>query len=153
MTKSIVNAEITRCYVRHNTGENMVLPEDVRQKISQFFEGQTKSLLTETREKLTYKYKTNQAVNKSVFDTKQESFVYAISRIQNQLFVFGGEALRSFSFTILWGVVIGTYSSIYISAVFLNIFDLRSFFMSVSSREFVDDRNFIIFFLASKHKE
>ena len=41
------------------------------------------------------------------------------------LFIFGGATLRSFSFTIVWGIVIGTYSSIYISAIFLNIFDLK----------------------------
>ncbi|MBP5616023.1 MAG: hypothetical protein J6X42_05725 [Alphaproteobacteria bacterium] len=33
--------------------------------------------------------------------------------------------MRSFSFVILFGVIIGTYSSIYISCVFLNVFDLR----------------------------
>lgn len=41
------------------------------------------------------------------------------------LFIWGGDTLRSFSFTIVWGVVVGTYSSIYVSAVFLNLFDLR----------------------------
>lgn len=41
------------------------------------------------------------------------------------LFIFGGDTLRSFSFTIVWGVVVGTYSSIYVSGVFLNLFDLR----------------------------
>ena len=81
MIKFLVNAENIRCSVRHSMEDNMVLPEDVRQKINQFFEGQTKSLLRETREKLTHKYKTNQAVNKSVFDTKQDSSVYAISRM------------------------------------------------------------------------
>ena len=42
------------------------------------------------------------------------------------LFIFGGDTLRSFSFTILWGVIIGTYSSIYVSAVFLNLFNLKA---------------------------
>ena len=41
------------------------------------------------------------------------------------LFIFGGDTLRSFSFTIVWGVVVGTYSSIYVSGVFLDLFDLR----------------------------
>ena len=59
----------------------MVLPEDIRQKISKLFEGQTKNGLRETRERLTNKYKTNQAVNKSIFETKQDSSVYAISRM------------------------------------------------------------------------
>jgi preprotein translocase subunit SecF len=32
------------------------------------------------------------------------------------LFIFGGEVIRGFSFTMLWGVVIGTYSSIFIAS-------------------------------------
>ena len=42
------------------------------------------------------------------------------------LFVFGGDTLRSFSFTILWGVIVGTYSSIYVSTTLLNLFNLRA---------------------------
>ena len=42
------------------------------------------------------------------------------------LFIFGGDTLRSFSFTIAWGVVIGTYSSIYVSTTMLNLFNLRA---------------------------
>lgn len=59
----------------------MILPEDIREKIAMLFEGQTKNSLVETRKKLTNKYKTSQAVNKSVFDSKQDSAVYAISRM------------------------------------------------------------------------
>jgi preprotein translocase SecF subunit len=32
------------------------------------------------------------------------------------LYVFGGEVLRGFTFTMIWGVLIGTYSSIFIAA-------------------------------------
>jgi preprotein translocase SecF subunit len=35
------------------------------------------------------------------------------------LFLFGGEVIRGFSFTMLWGVVIGTYSSIFIASPML----------------------------------
>ena len=41
------------------------------------------------------------------------------------LLIWGGDVLRSFSFTLVWGILIGTYSSIYVSAVILNFFDLR----------------------------
>jgi len=37
------------------------------------------------------------------------------------LFVFGGEIIRGFSFTMLLGVIIGTYSSIFISAPLLTV--------------------------------
>ncbi len=32
------------------------------------------------------------------------------------LYIFGGEVLRGFTFTMLWGVMVGTYSSIFIAA-------------------------------------
>jgi len=35
------------------------------------------------------------------------------------LYVFGGEVLRGFTFTMIWGVIIGTYSSIFIAAPLL----------------------------------
>lgn len=41
------------------------------------------------------------------------------------LVVFGGDVLKSFSITMLFGIVIGTYSSIYISAPLLIHFNLR----------------------------
>ncbi len=66
-------------------------------------------------------------INKSLNDIFSRTILTGLTTMfaSASLFVFGGEALRSFSFTILWGVIIGTYSSIYISAIFLNIFDLR----------------------------
>lgn len=41
------------------------------------------------------------------------------------LMIFGGEVLRSFSFATFFGIIIGTYSSIYISAPILIYFDPR----------------------------
>ena len=35
------------------------------------------------------------------------------------LYLFGGEVIRGFTFAMIWGVVIGTYSSIFIAAVVL----------------------------------
>ncbi len=37
------------------------------------------------------------------------------------LYVFGGEVLRGFTFTMIWGVIIGTYSSIFIASPVLII--------------------------------
>ena len=65
--------------------------------------------------------------NKSINDILSRTILTGFTTMfaAASLFVFGGDTLRSFSFTILWGVIVGTYSSIYVSAVFLNIFDLR----------------------------
>ena len=42
------------------------------------------------------------------------------------LWLFGGEVIRSFTFAMIFGVVIGTYSSIFIAAPVLILFKLRS---------------------------
>lgn len=59
----------------------MILPVDVQQKVNEMFVGLNKEVLTQKREQLTLKYKTNEAVNKSVFETSDDSAVYAISRM------------------------------------------------------------------------
>jgi len=41
------------------------------------------------------------------------------------LFVFGGEVIRSFTFAMIFGVIVGTYSSIFIAAPVLILFRLR----------------------------
>jgi preprotein translocase subunit SecF len=35
------------------------------------------------------------------------------------LYLFGGTALQGFSFALIWGVVIGTYSSVYVAGALL----------------------------------
>ena len=66
-------------------------------------------------------------INKSINDIFSRTILTGLTTLcaAGALFIFGGDALRSFSFVIFFGVVIGTYSSIYISSVFLNVFDLR----------------------------
>lgn len=66
-------------------------------------------------------------LNKSVNDIFSRTILTGLTTLLAaiSLFAFGGDALRSFSFVIVWGVIVGTYSSIYISAAFLNLFDLR----------------------------
>lgn len=32
------------------------------------------------------------------------------------LYIFGGEVIRGFTFTMIWGVIVGTYSSIFIAS-------------------------------------
>lgn len=42
------------------------------------------------------------------------------------LFIFGGEIIHDFSFALLVGITIGTYSSIFIASVFIILWDARS---------------------------
>ncbi|MBQ8661837.1 MAG: protein translocase subunit SecF [Alphaproteobacteria bacterium] len=66
-------------------------------------------------------------LNKSINDIFSRTILTGLTTLLASLalLVWGGDTLRSFSFTIAWGVVVGTYSSIYVSAVMLNLFDLR----------------------------
>ena len=66
-------------------------------------------------------------LNKSINDIFSRTILTGLTTLLAALalFVFGGDTLESFSFVIVWGVLIGTYSSIYVSATFLNLFDLR----------------------------
>ncbi len=50
------------------------------------------------------------------------------------LYVFGGEVIRGFTFAMLWGVVVGTYSSIYIAAPFLIFTGVTSSSMSEEAK-------------------
>ena len=42
------------------------------------------------------------------------------------LFIFGGEVIQSFTAAMIFGVIIGTYSSIFVAAPLLILFNLRS---------------------------
>ena len=59
----------------------MILPVHIQQKVNELFSGLNKEKLVSKREQLTTKYKTSQAVNKSVFESNEDSAVYAISRM------------------------------------------------------------------------
>lgn len=66
-------------------------------------------------------------LNKSINDIFSRTLLTGFTTLlaAAALFIFGGDALRSFSFTIVFGVIVGTYSSIYVSTVILTWFDLR----------------------------
>lgn len=66
-------------------------------------------------------------LNKSINDIFSRTILTGLTTLlaSLSLLIWGGDVLRSFSFTLVWGIIIGTYSSIYVSAVVLNFFDLR----------------------------
>ena len=67
-------------------------------------------------------------LNKSINDIFSRTILTGLTTLIAviPLYIWGGDALHSFAFTILAGLVIGTYSSIYICTAFLNLFDLRA---------------------------
>ncbi|MEM6649644.1 MAG: protein translocase subunit SecF [Pseudomonadota bacterium] len=54
------------------------------------------------------------SINQTLARTLMTSITTLLALVS--LFVFGGEVLRGFSFALIWGVLIGTYSSIFIAS-------------------------------------
>jgi preprotein translocase subunit SecF len=70
------------------------------------------------------KYKTmgfRELINKSLNETLSRTIltVSTVALAVLALLIFGGEVLRGFSIAMLWGVVVGTYSSLFIAAPIL----------------------------------
>jgi len=59
----------------------------------------------------------NLSINETLSRTIMTSFTTFIAMLA--LFIFGGEVMRGFTFAMIWGIFIGTYSSIFIAAPFL----------------------------------
>ena len=57
-------------------------------------------------------------INKSLNETLSRTIltVSTVALAVLSLLIFGGEVLRGFSIAMLWGIVIGTYSSLFIAA-------------------------------------
>ncbi|PWW04190.1 protein translocase subunit secF /protein translocase subunit secD [Hoeflea marina] len=64
------------------------------------------------------------SINQTLSRTILTSFTTVLALLA--LFIFGGEVIRSFTFAMIFGVLVGTYSSIFIAAPVLILFKLRS---------------------------
>lgn len=65
----------------------------------------------------------NLALNKTLTRTTLTSGTTLLALIS--IYVLGGEVLRGFSFALIWGVVVGTYSSIFVASALLLHTNLR----------------------------
>ena len=65
----------------------------------------------------------NQAINETISRTLLTSLTTLLALLA--LYVLGGEVIRGFSFAMIWGVVVGTYSSICIAVPLLLYLDVR----------------------------
>jgi preprotein translocase subunit SecF len=63
----------------------------------------------------------NLLINKSLNETLSRTIltVSTVALAVLSLLIFGGEVLRGFSIAMLWGIVVGTYSSLFIAAPLL----------------------------------
>ena len=70
------------------------------------------------------KLKTNEITDISVSETLSRTIITSLTTLLAlfSIFILGGEILKGFSFAMILGVVIGTYSSIYVASPVLNYF-------------------------------
>lgn len=65
----------------------------------------------------------NDAVNSTLPRTLKTSVTTLLALVS--IYIFGGEILKGFSFALIWGVLIGTYSSIFVAAPILVMFNVK----------------------------
>jgi len=75
-------------------------------------------------------YKTmdfTEMINKSLNDTLSRTVITSVTTlfVVTVLFIFGGEVLKGFSFALLLGVLIGTYSSLFVASAIVVELQLR----------------------------
>ena len=66
-------------------------------------------------------------LNRSINDTLSRTLMTSVTTLLAlfALFIFGGQVIRGFSFAMIWGVVVGTYSSICLAVPLLLYMNLR----------------------------
>jgi preprotein translocase subunit SecF len=91
----------------YSINDTVVVFDRVREKLRRYKKKELPELL-------------NMALNKTLSRTILTSFTTLLAVIA--IFVFGGEVLRSFSFALIFGVTIGTFSSIFVAVPMLIYF-------------------------------
>jgi len=66
----------------------------------------------------------NESLNSTLSRTLKTSLTTLLALVS--IYFFGGEILKGFSFALIWGVLIGTYSSIFVAAPVLIYFNVKS---------------------------
>jgi preprotein translocase subunit SecF len=81
----------------------------------------------------------NLSINQTLSRTLMTSFTTIL--VVLALFILGGEIIHGFAFTLLVGILIGTYSSIYVAGSTLMTMGIRKHdFLIEAKEEVVDDR-------------
>ncbi|MBL61724.1 MAG: protein translocase subunit SecF [Candidatus Pelagibacter sp.] len=65
----------------------------------------------------------NNSVNETLPRTLKTSITTLLALVA--IYLFGGEILKGFSFALIWGVLVGTYSSIFIASPLMLIFNVK----------------------------
>ncbi len=97
--------------VGYSLNDTVVVYDRVREKLRKFRKMAIKDLL-------------NLAINKTLSRTVLTSITTLLALMS--LVIFGGEVIRGFTISMTWGVLVGTYSSIFIAAPILLYFKIKS---------------------------
>ena len=97
--------------IGYSINDSVVIYDRIRENIKKDSKNSLKNLINSS---------TNSTLSRTVLTAGTTLFSLIA------LIIFGGEALKSFSIATFFGIAIGTYSSIYISAPILLYFDPRS---------------------------
>ena len=99
---SIIAALLT--IVGYSMNDTVVVYDRVREKLRKYKRMPLAELL-------------DLAVNKTLSRTVMTSVTTLLALLS--LYIFGGEVIRGFTFAMIWGILIGTYSSIFVAAPLL----------------------------------
>ncbi len=69
----------------------------------------------------------NEVLNVSINETLSRTFMTSVTTLLAliALFVLGGDVIRGFVFAMIWGVIVGTYSSIFVASAILLYFGVK----------------------------
>lgn len=78
----------------------------------------------------------SELLDQSINDTLSRTTMTSVTTLLalGSLYVFGGEAIRGFTFAMMWGVVVGTYSSIFVAAPILLLTGVKRDWSSEAAR-------------------
>ena len=107
-TLSIIAALLT--IVGYSLNDTVVVYDRVREELRRYKAMPLSELL-------------NLSINRTLSRTTMTSFTTLLALFA--LYIFGGEVIRDFTFAMIWGIVIGTYSSIFIAAPLLILLDVK----------------------------
>ena len=94
----------------YSINDTVVLFDRVRENLRKFKSWEQQDIL-------------NKSVNETLSRTVMTSVTTALALIG--IILFGGAVLRDFAIGMLWGVAIGTYSSVFVAIALINRFDLK----------------------------
>lgn len=105
---SIIAAVLT--IVGYSMNDTVVIYDRIRENLKKDEQTDLKELI-------------NVSVNETLPRTLKTSITTLLALIA--IYFFGGEILKGFSFALIWGVIVGTYSSIFVASPLILIFKVK----------------------------